>query len=96
MTAVDVCTPILAGLAGGRVDRRSGTWMFFTALALATAAVTLRLNLLFTARVHAAMLASHGAKLFRWIAVAEVLLALLMLGSAVASPKHRRWSPASS
>jgi Protein kinase domain len=84
MTVVDVCTPILAGLAGGSMERRIGTWVFFTALALATAAVTLRLNLLFTARVHTVRLAAHRAKLFRWIAASEVLLALLMLGAAIA------------
>jgi hypothetical protein len=84
MTAVDAATPVLAGLAGVSMSRRTGTGVFFAALALATAAVTLRLNLLFTARVHAAMLAPHRAKLFRWIAGSEVLLAGLLLSSAIA------------
>jgi Protein kinase domain len=84
VTAVDVITPILSGLGGGYMDRRIGTWVFFTALALATAAVTLRLNLLFTARVNPAMLAAQRRRLFRWIVVSELCLAVLMMGSAVA------------
>ena len=83
VTAIDVATPILSGLAGGYMSRRIGTWVFFGALALATAAVTLRLNLLFTARIHPGMLALQRARLFRWIAAAELCLAGLMLGSAV-------------
>jgi hypothetical protein len=83
MTAVDVTTPILAALVRRGIGRPYGTWLLFTTLALATAAVTLRLNLLFTARVHPAMLPRHRAKLFRWIAPTEFVLALLMLGSAI-------------
>jgi hypothetical protein len=83
-TVVDACTPVLVGLAGDSMNKRVGTALFFVALALATAAVTLRLNLLFTLRVHATMLAVHRAKLFRWIAGAELALAVLMLGAAVA------------
>ena len=84
MTAVDLSTPILAGLVRGSLGPPLGAWLFFAALALATAAVTLRLNLLFTARVQPAILARHRSKLFRWIAPAEFLLALLTLGSAIA------------
>jgi hypothetical protein len=83
VTAVDVVTPILTGLAGGYMSRRVGTWVFFAGLALATAAVTLRLNLLFTARVHPVMLAVQRRRLFRWIAGAELCLATLMLGAAI-------------
>ncbi len=82
MTAIDVVSPILAGLTGSKIGEPTGTWVFFVALALATAAVTLRLNLLFTARVHPVMLASHRAGLFPWIAVAETVLAALLLISA--------------
>jgi hypothetical protein len=84
VTAVDVVTPILTGLAGGYMTRRIGTWVFFAGLGLATAAVTLRLNLLFTARVHPVMLGVQRRRLFRWIAGAEICLAALMLGSAIA------------
>jgi hypothetical protein len=51
-------------------------------LGLATAGVTLRLNLLFTARVNPAILQAHRSKLFRWIAIAESGIAVLLLGSA--------------
>jgi hypothetical protein len=84
MTAVDISTPILAALVRRGIGRPYGTWLFFAVLALATAAVTLRLNLLFTARVHPAMLPRHRAKLFRSIAPAEFVLASAMLGSAIA------------
>jgi len=83
VTAVDVVTPILAGLAGAYMARRTGTWVFIAGLALATAAVTLRLNLLFTARIHPIMLAIQRRRLFRWIAGAELCLAALMLGAAI-------------
>jgi serine/threonine-protein kinase len=83
VTAVDVVTPILAGLAGGYMSRRMGTWVFFAGLALATAAVTLRLNLLFTERVHPVILAVQRRRLFRWIAGSELCLTILMLGSAI-------------
>ncbi len=83
-TAVDAVAPVLVGIGGLWLSRRSGTWLFFTALALATVAVTLRLNLLFTARVHPSMLADQRAKLAGWIAGAEVALSLLMAGTAVA------------
>jgi serine/threonine protein kinase len=84
VTAVDAVAPVLVGIGGTGLTRQAGTWLFFAALALATAAVTLRLNLLFTARVHPAMLAEHRAKLVRWIASSEVALCVLMAGTAVA------------
>jgi hypothetical protein len=84
VTVVDALAPILIGIAGMRLERRSGTWLFFSALALATVAVTLRLNLLFTARIHPSMLAGHRAKLAVWIAAAELALSLLMAGTAIA------------
>ncbi|HET7221375.1 MAG TPA: hypothetical protein VFJ02_25140, partial [Vicinamibacterales bacterium] len=89
VTVVDAAAPVLAGLAGAKIGRPYGMPVFYGALALATAAVTLRLNLLFTAQVHRAMLASHRARLFRWIAAAESFLAMLMLGtSAAVSESH--------
>jgi len=84
VTVVDASAPILVGLGGTGLSRQTGTWLFFAALALATTAVTLRLNLLFTARIHPATLAEHRAKLVRWIAVAECALCVLMAGTAVA------------
>ncbi len=82
ITVVDVVTPILAWLIRPALGPSFRTQLFLAVLALATAAVTLRLNLLFTARVHPGMLQSHRSRLFRWIAGAETGIAVLMLGSA--------------
>ncbi len=82
MTVVDAVTPILAWVIRPALGPSIRTQLFLAVLALATAAVTLRLNLLFTARVHPAMLQPHRSRLFRWIAGAEAGIAVLMLGSA--------------
>ena len=82
MTIVDAITPVLAWFARPAPGQPFRTQLFLAVLALATAAVTLRLNLLFTARVHPAMLPAHWSKLFRWIAGAEAGIAVLLLGSA--------------
>jgi hypothetical protein len=82
MTIVDASTPVLAWLARPAPGQPLRTQLFLAVLALATAAVTLRLNLLFTARVHPAMLPAHRSRLFRWIAGAEGGIAVLLLGSA--------------
>jgi hypothetical protein len=81
--AVDAATPVLALLIRRSMGPPYGRWIFLAVLALATIAVTLRLNLLFTSRVHAARLAAHRARLFPWIAVAESGLAAILLGSAL-------------
>jgi serine/threonine protein kinase len=62
--------------------RLYGSIAFFLMLALATISVTLRLNLLFISRVHPASLPKHRARFFTYIAGAEVLLAMVLLGSA--------------
>jgi hypothetical protein len=49
---------------------------------LATVSVTLRLNLVFTSRVHPAMLVEHRARLFPAVVVADTCLALALLGTA--------------
>ena len=82
MTVVDAATPILAWLARPAPGQSFRTQFFLAVLALATAGVTLRLNLLFTSRVHPAMLQAHRSRLFRWIAGAETGIAALLLGSA--------------
>ena len=56
--------------------------LFLAVLALATISVTLRLNLLFTSRVHPDELAAHRARLFPAIVVAEALLAIVLLAVA--------------
>ena len=83
MAGVDVTTPVFAWIVREMVGRPLGTWMFYGILALATAAVTLRLNLLFTSRVHTEMLPHRHASLYRWIVAAEAVLALLLLSIAI-------------
>jgi serine/threonine-protein kinase len=84
ITVVDVATPILAWLARPDLGSSFRTQLFLAVLGLATAAVTLRLNLLFTANVHPAMLRAQRARLFRWIATAESAIAAVLLGAAAA------------
>jgi serine/threonine protein kinase len=68
---------------------RYGLLLFYGVLALATLSVSLRLNLLFTAKVHPSMLRAHRARHYPWMAGAEGALALLLLVSAalVAGPR---------
>ena len=68
---------------------RYGVLLFFGVLALATMSVSLRLNLLFTSRVHPAILTAHLARHYPWMAGAEGGLAMLLLASAalVAGPR---------
>jgi hypothetical protein len=83
ITTIDIITPVLAWLVRPAV----GQWrmfLFLAVLGLATAAVTLRLNLLFTARIHPAMLRGHRHQLFRWIAIAEGAIAGFLLAAATA------------
>jgi hypothetical protein len=82
VTAVDAVTPILAWVARPALGPSFRTQLFLAVLGLATAAVTLRLNLLFTARVHPAILQTHRTRLFRWIAAAEIGIAVILLGAA--------------
>jgi hypothetical protein len=59
-----------------------GSVLFLTTLMLATVSVTLRLNLVFTSRVHPAMLVEHRARLFPAVVVADTCLAIALLGTA--------------
>ena len=63
-------------------SRPYGSIAFFAMLALATISVTLRLNLLFISRVSPATLSAHRARFFTYIAAAEAVLAMVLLGSA--------------
>jgi serine/threonine protein kinase len=71
-----------------RWDRAIGSKIFLLVLALATISVTIRLNLLFTSRVHESQLASQRARVYTPVAAVEALLGLVLLGSAalVAGP----------
>jgi hypothetical protein len=81
--AVDVATPVFAWMARSVVKAvipgPLGTWLFYAVLAAATTAVTLRLNLLFTSRVHPQMLDEHHAQLYKWIVRSEAALVILLL-----------------
>ena len=82
MAVLVAATPVLSWLVREWVGRPVGTWTFFLVLALATASVTLRLNLLFTSFVHRPTVALHRRRRFPWIAAAEAVLAVTLLGSA--------------
>jgi hypothetical protein len=89
MTTVVVTTPILAWIARAEIPSPFRTYLFLAVLALATVAVTLRLNLLFTARIHPVMLGSHYSRSFRWIAGAESGIAVLLLAAGLAIAEGR-------
>ena len=59
-----------------------GSALFLATLMLATVSVTLRLNLLFTSRVHPSTLVEHRARLFPAIVFADALLAATLLVTA--------------
>ena len=66
-----------------------GGWIFYIVLVLATISVTLRLNLLFTSRVHPDTLTAHRAQVFPAIVIADALLAAtLMAASAAIAGTH--------
>jgi hypothetical protein len=69
-------------------DRAIGSKVFLLVLALSTVSVTIRLNLLFTSRVHPAHLPSQRARVYTPMAAAEALLGVILLASAalVAGP----------
>ena len=83
VSIVNASTPVAGWFVRRWAESRPlGATMFFLLLALATVSVTLRLNLLFISGVQPASLAAHRARLFPYIAVTELLLAGVLLGSA--------------
>lgn len=82
VAALNAAAPIAAWAARRWIERPYGSWLFYTTLALATVSVTLRLNLLFTARVHPANLAAHRARVYPAIVAADGLLAVALLTAA--------------
>ena len=76
--------PAIAWTTRGAIGRPRGSWIFFAALVLATISIAARLNLVFTSRVHPDSLANQRARVFPWVGVIDVLLALLMILTAVA------------
>jgi serine/threonine protein kinase len=83
VAALDAATPVLIWLSRRSMTHGYGRWVFFAVLAAATTAVTLRLNLLFTSRVHPVALPAHRARLFRWIATAETGAAGILFVTAL-------------
>ena len=64
------------------IARPYGSGLFFATLVLATISVTLRLNLLFTSRVHPETLAEHRARAFPAVMIADALLPVVLLTAA--------------
>lgn len=64
------------------IGKPYGSWLFFASLALATISVTLRLNLVFTSRVHPAMLSQQRSRVYPALPLVDGALALLMIGAA--------------
>ena len=79
MAGVDVTTPVFAWIVREMVGRPLGTRLFYTILALATAGVTLRLNLVFTSQVHPGLLRDQHERLHQWIVASEAVLAAILL-----------------
>jgi predicted Ser/Thr protein kinase len=84
VAVLDASMPVFAWIARHWVGGRFGQALFFLVLALATTAVTIRLNLVFTSRVHPDQLPEHHSRLFPWIARTELVLAALLAVAAVA------------
>ena len=88
MAAVVASTPIWAWIVRRSLGT-AGAWTFFVVLALATGAVMLRLNLLFTSCVHPAILPDHHARLSRWIPWVESGVSAALLWVAVNIGRER-------
>jgi hypothetical protein len=82
IAALNAAAPVTAWAARGWIDRPYGSWLFYSVLVLATISVTLRLNLLFTARVHPGTLRAHHARTYPAVLGADALLALALGGGA--------------
>ena len=85
---VNGLTPVAGWFVRSWTGPPYGAIAFFVILALATISVTLRLNLVFISRIHPTTLARHRSRLYSYIAAAEAVLALVLLGAAalVAGP----------
>lgn len=81
IAALNAAMP-LAAWAVREWVRPFGSPIFLAVLALATVSVTLRLNLVFTSRVHPDMLADQRRRLRVPVTVTDAILSILLLGSA--------------
>ena len=82
MSAVIASLPVVAWFIRGW-DTRIGTRIFLIVLALSTISVTIRLNLLFTSRVHHSRLAVQRARVYTAMAAVEAVLGVLLLIAAL-------------
>ncbi len=82
IAVLNAAAPIAAWAARGWIHRPYGSWLFYSVLVLATVSVTVRLNLLFTSRVHAGTLPNHHARLYPLVAAADALLAVALAAAA--------------
>jgi eukaryotic-like serine/threonine-protein kinase len=82
VATVNALMPVAAWFIRPLAPRPFGAIAFFGVLALATISVTLRLNLLFTSRVHPSMLRHQRARTYSSIAAVEAVLAMWLLGCA--------------
>ena len=81
--AIVLCVlPLLAWSIRSWIGRPYGSWLFIAALALATISVTTRLNLIFTSRVHPAILRQQINRVFPALPLVDATLAVLMIAAA--------------
>jgi serine/threonine protein kinase len=86
---LNALTPILAWFVRAWAERPYGAWVFYAVVALATVSAALRFDLMFISRVHPAHIASHHARLARWVTPSEALLAVALLaGAALVAGPH--------
>jgi hypothetical protein len=74
--------PAVAWSIRSWIGRPLGSWMFFASLALAIISVTLRLNLVFTSRVHPRMLGEQRARVFPALPLIDSANGVLMIAAA--------------
>jgi hypothetical protein len=82
VAVVDATMPVVTWTIRSSAGQPFGSWIFFASLALATIAVTLRMNLLFTLRVHPELMAEHRARVVRALVAVDVLLVMVVFGAA--------------
>jgi hypothetical protein len=75
--------PAIAWIIRGAIAAPWGSRIFFAALILATISITVRMNLLFTSRVHRDNLDHQRSVVFPWIGWLDCALAVLMIAAAL-------------
>ncbi|MEO6212484.1 MAG: serine/threonine-protein kinase [Vicinamibacterales bacterium] len=83
--AISVVLAMLPAVAWGirpMMGRPYASWLFFSCVSLAVISVTIRLNLLFTARVNPGMLRRHRVRVFPVLPTLDIALALAMCSAA--------------